>query len=68
MSAMQQRAPWDYKCPYKDRCPHLQWQSTQWVFEEYQRSHDEQLEHWRVRDILDEELEKALKRIAELGR
>jgi transposase len=63
---MQQRAPWDYKCPYKDRCPHLQWQSTQWVFEEYQRSHDEQLEHWKVRDILDEELEKALKRIADL--
>jgi hypothetical protein len=63
---MQQRAPWDYQCPYKDRCPHLQWQSTQWVFEEYQRSHDEQLEHWRVRDILDEELEKALKRIADL--
>ena len=66
MSAIQQQAPWDYKCPYKDRCPHLQWQSTQWVFEEYQRSHDEQLEHWRVRDILDEELEKALKRIADL--
>ncbi|MCJ7613235.1 IS66 family transposase [Candidatus Bathyarchaeota archaeon] len=63
---MQQRAPWDFQCPYKDRCPHLQWQSTQWVFEEYQRSHDEHLEHWKARDILDEELEKALKSIADL--
>ena len=61
-----QQAPWDFKCPYKDYCPHLEGLSTQWVFEEYQRSHDEYLEHWKVRDIQQEELEKALEKIGKL--
>ncbi|MBW2539027.1 MAG: transposase [Deltaproteobacteria bacterium] len=61
-----QQAPWDFKCPYKACCPHLEGLSTQWVFEEYQRSHDEYLEHWKVRDIQQEELEKALESIGKL--
>ena len=40
--------------------------STKWVWKEYQRSHKEHCEHWRVRDILQEELEKALTVIGEL--
>ena len=60
------QAPWDFQCPYKHHCPHLEGLSTQWVFEEYQRSHDEHLEHWKIRDIQQEELEKALDYIGEL--
>ena len=58
-----QQAPWDFQCPFKHCCPHLQGLSAQWVFEEYQRSHDEHLEHWKVRDIQQEELDKALEHI-----
>ena len=61
-----QQAPWDYDCPYKHRCPHLSWQSTHWVWSEYQRSYDEHCEHWRVRDIQQEELDNALKKIVDL--
>ncbi len=61
-----QQAPWDFKCCYRHFCPHLQGLSTKWVFEEYQRSHDEYLEHWKVRDMQQEELEKALEYIGKL--
>jgi hypothetical protein len=40
--------------------------STQWVWEEYQHSPDENLEHWKARDALGEDLEKALTRNAML--
>jgi transposase len=63
---MRKRAPWDFKCPYKQNCPHLEGLSTQWVFNEYQNSHEEHLEHWKARDNLEEELEKALEKITEL--
>ena len=62
-SNLPQQAPWDFKCPYKACCPHLEGLSTQWVFEEYQRSHDEYFEHWKVRDIQQKELENALESI-----
>ncbi len=55
-----QQAPWNFQCSYRHCCPHLQGLSTQWAFEEYQRSYDEHLEHWKVRQIQQEELEKAL--------
>lgn len=58
--------PWDYECPYKHCCPHLEGLSTQWVWEEYHRSSDEHLEHWKARDIQQEELAKALEYIREL--
>ena len=60
------RAPWDYNCPYKDDCPHLQWSSTQWILSEYQRSYDEHCEHWRIRDILEDDLARARARIEQL--
>jgi hypothetical protein len=66
MTLRRQRAPWNYECPYQHNCPHLEELSTQWVWEEYQRSHDEHCEHWRVRDILRDELDKALRYISEL--
>jgi hypothetical protein len=61
-----QQAPWNYQCSYQHNCPHLQGLSAQWVFEEYQRSYDEHLEHWKVRDILNQELEEALEYIGKL--
>jgi transposase len=61
-----QQAPWDFECNYRHCCPHLQGLSTKWVFDEYQRSHDEHLQHWKVRDIQQEELEKALEYIGKL--
>ena len=60
------QAPWDYDCIYKQCCPHLQGLSSKWAFGEYQRSYDEHLEHWKVRDIQQQELEKALEFIGTL--
>jgi len=61
-----QQAPWDFECNYRHCCPHLQGLSTKWVFDEYQRSNDEHLDHWKIRDIQQEELEKALGYIGKL--
>ena len=61
-----QQVPWNYDCRYQHCCPHLQGLSTNFVFEEYQCSYDENLEHWKIRDIQQEELEKALAYIGEL--
>jgi hypothetical protein len=61
-----QQAPWNFQCLYQHNCPHLQGLSAQWVFEEYQSSYDENLEHWKVRDILQQELEEALEYIGKL--
>ena len=65
-STRQQLPPWHFECAYQHNCPHLHGSSTKWVWEEYQRSYDEHCEHWRVRDILREDLEKALAHIGEL--
>jgi len=61
-----QHAPWNFQCLYRHCCPHLGGLSTQWVWSEYQRCPDENLEHWRVRDILEEKLDAALQKIAKL--
>ncbi len=58
--------PWSYECKYRHCCPHLDGLSTQWVFEEYQRSGDEYCEHWRIRDALQEKNEKAHRYISKL--
>jgi len=58
--------PWDFQCSYQHNCPHLEGLSAKWVFEEYQRCYDEHLEHWKIRDIQQEELGKALEHISEL--
>jgi hypothetical protein len=60
------QAPWDYDCTYKHCCPHLQGLSTAWVFDEYQRSEFEHLDHWRFRDEQLEELDQALAHISAL--
>jgi transposase-like protein len=60
------QAPWDYDCTYKHCCPHLQGLSTAWVFDEYQRSHYQHLQHWQFRDEQLEELDKTLAYISDL--
>jgi len=50
--------PANYQCPYQRCCPHLQGLSTEFVFAEYQNSHEEHLDHWKARDELNELLEK----------
>ena len=61
-----QQAPWDFVCNYRHCCPHLQGLSTKWIFDKYQRSHDEHIDHWKVRDIQQQELENALGYIGKL--
>jgi len=60
------QAPWDYDCPYKNNCPHLEWSSTHWIFSQYQNSYDEHCEHWRIRDLLEENLAQARAQIEQL--
>jgi transposase len=68
MPRHQEQAPFNFQCPYEHNCPHLEGLSTKWVWQEYQRSHDEHLEHWKIRDIQAEELEKALEYTRKLER
>ena len=58
--------PLNYQCPYRHCCPHLEGLSTQWVFSEYQNSSFEQLDHWKARDQLQEQLDEALQYIGQL--
>lgn len=53
-----QPAPANYQCPYQHCCPHLQGLSAEFVFAEYQNSHEEHLDHWKARDELNELLEQ----------
>ena len=53
-----QLPPANYQCPYQRCCPHLQGLSTEFVFAEYQNSHEEHIDHWKARDELNELLEK----------
>jgi hypothetical protein len=62
----QKHPPLNFDCPYQHCCPHLQGLSAQWVFEEYQNCADEHLEHWKVRDIQQQEIDKALEYIGKL--
>ena len=43
-------APYDYNCPYKNSCPHLDWLSTQWALESYRRGRKNYEEHLRIVD------------------
>lgn len=65
-SYRRKQPPWNFECPYKHHCPHLEGLSAKWVWKEYQCSRWEHIEHWKVRDIQQEELEKALNHIVRL--
>jgi len=59
-------APYDYKCPYKDSCPHLDWLSTQWALESYHRGKDVYDEHLRVVDNFYNTVEELRSRVRSL--
>ena len=58
--------PHDFNCPYEHNCPYLDWMSTTWVLGEYRRAGETYREHLRIIDIMDAELNTALKRIRSL--
>jgi transposase len=60
--------PYDFVCPYRDHCPHLDGMSTTWALEEVGRSEQTYQEHLRIIDRFYEDLDKARKRIGELER
>jgi len=53
-----QPAPANYQCPYRRCCPHLQGFSTEFLFEEYQQSRGEHVDHWKARDDLNALLDR----------
>ena len=60
--------PYDFECPYKHSCPHLDGLSTHWVLEEYRRAHEVYQEHLRIIDLFDERLKARDERIRVLER
>ena len=59
-------APYDYNCPYKDSCPHLDWLSTQWAMKSYRRGKETYEEHLRIVDNFYNSNEELRKRVREL--
>jgi transposase len=59
-------APYDYKCPYKDSCPHLDWLSTQWALEAYHRGQDVYDEHLLIVDNFYNTVEELRSRVRRL--
>lgn len=51
-----QEPPYDFVCPWRDRCPELGKNSTSWIFGEYQRGITREHEHWRLREEMKAEL------------
>jgi transposase len=61
-------APYDYDCPYKNSCPHLDWLSTEWALESYRRGEETYEEHLRIVDNFYNNNEKLHRRVRELER
>ena len=60
--------PYDFECPRKDACPHLDWLSTTWVLEEYRRGDDTYQEHLQIIDRFDASLKDRDERLRILER
>ena len=58
--------PYDYDCPYKDSCPHLDWLSTQWAMESYRRGEETYEEHVRIVDNFYETVEELRRQVRDL--
>ena len=59
-------APYDYNCPYKNSCPHLDWLSTQWALESYRRGKETYEEHLRIVDNFYNANDDLLRRVRDL--
>jgi hypothetical protein len=60
--------PYDFECPYKHSCPHLDGLSTHWVLQEHRRAHEVYQEHLRIIDLFDDRLKARDERIRALER
>ena len=60
--------PHDFECAYRHSCPYLDWLSTAWVMEEYQRAGQVYQEHLRIIDAFDPALKARDERVRVLER
>ena len=60
--------PHDFQCPYRNACPHLEWLSTKWALEAYQRADDTYDEHLKIVDNFYNEIQAKRDRIRTLER
>jgi transposase len=58
----------DFDCPHKNSCPHLDWLSTKWVFEQYRHGYDTYQEHMRIFDRFDADSKNRNEKIRQLER
>lgn len=42
-------APYGFRCPYENGCPHLQGLSANWLFKHYSESGGEENNYWKLR-------------------
>ena len=59
-------APYDYNCPYKNSCPHLDLLSTKWALESYRRGERNYEEHLRIVDNFYNSVEELRRSVREL--
>jgi len=64
--ARYREAPFDFDCPYRNRCPHLEGLSTSWTFTQYQKSFLAERKYWRMRDDYEAEVDGLQADIREL--
>lgn len=57
--------PCGFDCSYKNNCPYLEGLSTHWIFQEYQRSHIREHEHWLTREEMSDEINQLLNTVHE---
>lgn len=62
------KPPWDFQCPYRHHCPHLEGLSTHWVWDEYQRGDIERQDQDNLIEDLDRQLQQSQQRITQLER
>lgn len=59
---------WEVKCEYRHQCPYLDGMSTKWCLDEYRRSCERESEHWRIRELQQQELRESFNIIKQLER
>ncbi len=57
---------WAVRCEHRNQCPYLNGMSTKWILDEYFKNYKRESEHWRVRDLFQEEQWELYERIKRL--
>ena len=60
------QAPWNFECPYRKGCPHMDGISAMWAWSTFQDADVERNEHWRIREMMAREIDDGLGRIERL--